>query len=298
MLDDLQPEGISTQQLQEEALKLLKDESINWSMLVMMGGIRLSALANSIIKRTCEEEQVSPGVYEFIIESSRAKAKEDIDLKELYRVIKEFAPALLEEEISRNASETQTQELRVKAISKKNCQITVQGETVRIDPGSMVVLVGSSDRVSEEMDKIITVDNFFTYADDQPVPREQVLHLNHKIKADRCGLVQPLGVWGGSADNKKTWIKMLRLCGTTTFPNILISNLNVAGSMGSQTNRTVAAMAKRSISMLSRWLSGTTTRVIAGAYYPKKNEPDYADQLTEYAANRQNVQVIVLKEDL
>lgn len=276
--------------LREESLRLLKDESVNWSMLVLMAGMRLSALANMVLKRTLDEEQASKEVHEYIVESAKAKARSGTDLTELATFINDFVPPYLQEEISRRASADHTQQLvsAARRHKKAGCKVAVQDKSGIIKPGEMLVLLGDSEKVANAIDELLGVPQCYRYEnDDQPVPREEIVYFNHRLSADHGCRVEPLQTWSCTAESvrtwKKSWVEMQR-----EFGHLVISNINVAGKFPPPQHRTVASQVKQSISTISRSLMGTPMRVIAGAFRPN-SEPSYKDELDKYISGRKNV---------
>lgn len=287
----LPPEPV---QLRDEALRLLKDQNVKWSMLVLMASLRSYALANMVLARTLEEEAASPGIYEYILESAKSRAQEPMHLGELLSMHQEFVPAFIQEEISRDAEGQATAEKAAAAQARRGgklvCQVTVGEHRIELLPGSLLVLLGDARQVAEALDKLLDQEQDYCYqgAEPEPVSREEILYLDHRLrKGSLCRRV-PMSRWGCAATEKKTWDKLWQALGGN-HNHLVISNLNLAGKFPPPDGKTVASQVKNSISTLSRWLAGRNTRAIAGAYYPQKNEPDYKEQLATYAAGRTNV---------
>ena len=287
-----QPPDDMEGKLRDECVKLLKDEAVNWSMIVMIASMRLTALSHMVLKRTLDQEQASSGAYDFIVDSARAKARSGTDLKELMTVLNDFVPPFIQEEMSRNESAEKTERLMEAARRgrKSACKVSVMSQSGTISSGEMLLLMGTSEKVSNAIDELLGVPQSYCFEDgEETVPREEIVYFNHRCSADHGCRVEPLQSWSCSAVDKRTWNKSwVEL--PQQFGHLVISNINMAGRFPPPPHRTTASQVKQAISTISRSIMGSSMRVIAGAFVPAP-EPAYTEELIKYAAGRKNVTI-------
>lgn len=286
------------EELREKSVQMLKDESVNWSMLVMIGAQRLAALANMVLERTLTEEEASPQLYRYMVDSARAKARDSgTDLEELLRVMQQFVPPFIQEEMSRLRSQQETQDLIQKRRKTSDCLIGVRDHEGQFRQHLLLIL-GKSEQVATAIDDLLQLPIAWRYADDlEPLNRKDVVYLNHRASDDFGCRTLPLQDWGSTTENVRDWGKLTqRLPGKHPPRYLVISNLNVAGKFPPPRGKSLASAVKTSVATLSRWLATNDTVIVSGVYFPQQHEPGFEDDLRAYAAKRSNVTVWSLEK--
>lgn len=278
-------------ELKQRSLKLLSDQAINWSMIVLMGGLRLTALANMVLKRTLEEEQEASDIYDYMVASARDKARQQTDLDELLRVMKEFVPPFLEEEISRLKSAQSTERLMSSKRRKSyDTTIGVHGLENEFKEKQALLLLGSADKVANAIDELLGVPSAWKYTEDQqPVERTEIAYLNHRLSEDFGCRHVPLQDWQGATNDARSWNTFATRLLQSGMRRMVISNLIVAGKWPPPARKSLASVVKNSISTLSRWLVLRDCTVVAGVYYPQQHDPSFEEELSAYVGKRSNI---------
>lgn len=281
----------------EEANRLLKDMTINQAFLTMAKSRILVGLAKQVLDRSLREENASEHMFEYLTEVVDDKVNRDgtaVDLTDLLDACSTVLPAMLQEELGRLESQEHVSDLRRMQLQRDStCQIKVLDRWLDLYPGNLMVIAGSSDKVSRAINFIATSGEGYRYISGDAVQGADMMYLLHSFPKNGGAIVpnqRPVSEWRGKARSSSSWAKFLRLISRRYFT--IISNILLAAE-----NKKVSKQealydtAILGINSVSVHLHKGMERTVAGLYVPKSNTSEFMEKVEEAvrACPRENV---------
>lgn len=283
----------------QEAQKLLGDQTIKDSLLVLAKSRLLTALAKQVLHRTLQEEKASEAMYEFILATADDKAERDstaLDLGDLQESLETFMLTFVKDEISRMESAEHVRDLhRVSLQRDVICEVGIVGRWVTLPPGHLLLICGLSETVHEQIEAIATSGCQYRYTAERFVAPPDILYMNHGFGRSADVEARPnycsLSAWKGQAKTLKHWRKLLAKQSKKFFT--IISNLALAGSASlDKPGFKPQEAALVGINTLSGHLVNSMERTIAGLYAPRDSKEEFETAIEARVRGSDNVTLV------
>lgn len=283
----------------QEAQKLLGDQAVKDSLLVLAKSRLLAALAKQVLHRTLREEQASESMYDFILEVASDKAERDgtaLDLGDLQESLETFMLTFVKDEISRLESAEKVRDLhRVSLQRDVPCEVGILNRWVTIMPGQLLLVCGAADIVHAQIEAIATSGCNYRYNAESFLAPVDILYLSHSFSRSGDVEARPvyssLSHWKGRAKTLSRWRKFLSKQSKKFFT--VVSNLALAGGdLLDKPGFKPQDAALVGITTLSGHLTNAIERTVAGLYVPRDGGDDFSAAVEARVRELHNVTLV------